>query len=140
MIDRSTCWPEAVPIPDPSTDSCVNVLINGWFTRFGIPNAVTSDRGSVFTSSLWRAVATTLGLHTHSTTAYSPEANGMVERFHRTLKAALIAHCSTSTWTDELPWVLLGLRTTPKDDDCTTAEKVYGENLTVPTDFFPSQH
>ena len=43
-----------------------------------------------------------------------------------------------ANWVDELPWVLLGIRTTPKEDiNCSTAELVYGSPLTVPGDFIP---
>ena len=36
----------------------------------------------------------------------------------------------------ELPWVLLGIRTAPKEDlGCLLAEVVYGAPLTVPGDF-----
>ncbi|KAI0241039.1 hypothetical protein LSAT2_002963, partial [Lamellibrachia satsuma] len=41
-------------------------------------------------------------------------------------------------WLDELPWVLLGIRTAPKEDlGCSSAELVYGAPLTVPGDFIP---
>ena len=137
IIDRSTRWPEAVPMSDSSSDSCVSALINSWISKFGLPDIITSDRGSVFTSSLWAALAQRLGYTTTTTTAYNPEANGMVERFHRSLKAALMARCTSSSWATELPWVLLGLRTTPKEsDNIAPAEKVYGGQLTVPADFF----
>ena len=136
-IDRSTRWPEAVPMVDASTDSCVSALIDAWISRFGLPENITSDRGSVFTSALWTQLAQRLGISTTTTTAYNPEANGIVERLHRTLKAALMSRCTSDKWKTELPWVLLGLRTTPKDaDDHAPAEKVYGDNLTVPADFF----
>ena len=37
---------------------------------------------------------------------------------------------------DHLPWVLLGIRTTPKEDlHASSAELVYGAPLTVPGDF-----
>ena len=37
---------------------------------------------------------------------------------------------------DKLPWVLLGLRTMPKDDlGVPSAEMVYGDSLTVPGEF-----
>ena len=137
IIDRSTRWPEAVPLTDASTDSCVSALIDAWISRFGLPENITSDRGSVFTSALWTQLASRLGISTTTTTSYNPEANGMVERLHRTLKAALMSRCTSERWKAELPWVLLGLRTTPKDiDDHAPAEKVYGDNLTVPADFF----
>ena len=136
-IDRSTRWPEAIPMTDATTDSCVTALIEGWIAKFGLPDIITSDRGSVFTSSLWTNIATRLGVTTTTTTAYNPEANGMIERLHRTLKAALMSRCASDVWKDELPWVLLGLRTTPREpDNFSPAERVYGESLTVPADFF----
>ena len=46
----------------------------------------------------------------------SPQANGMVERFHRQLKAALRAGCSSGDWLEHLPWVLLGLCAAPKEE------------------------
>ena len=69
-----------------------------------------------------------------TTTAYHPQANGIVERFHRTLKATLRCAVKTSqSWTRSLPWVLLGLRNAPKLETSTsTAEVVYGTPLCVP--------
>ena len=62
----------------------------------------------------------------------------MVERFHRTLKASLKARCSGNNWHTQLPWVLLGLRTMPKDGLIhSAAEMVYGQPLVVPGEFFP---
>ena len=57
----------------------------------------------------------------------------MVERFQRDLKSALRARLRGPNWIDELPWVLLGLRTAPKEDLHTSAaELVYDTVLTVP--------
>ena len=139
-IDRSTRWPEAIPMATSSSADCVAALLNGWISRFGIPDIITSDRGTQFTSTLWEQLASKLGVTATHTTSYNPEANGIVERFHRSLKAALTAACRGSNWSEELPWVLLGLRTTPKEpDDISIAEKVYGDALRVPGDFFGSR-
>jgi len=68
----------------------------------------------------------------------------MIERFHRTLKNALRARLASSDWYSHLPLVLLGLRTTPKDDTGLSAsEAVYGSPslffpLTVPGEFLGS--
>ena len=119
-----------------TTESCSSALISHWISRFGLPDQITSDRGSVFTSALWTQLSQRLGITANTTTAYNPEANGIVERLHRSLKAALMSRCTSESWSTELPWVLLGLRTTPKEDGFSTAMKVYGDNLTVPGDFF----
>ena len=47
-------------------------------------------------------------------------------------------HKSTE-WSAQLLWLLLGLRTTPKEiDNISPAERVYGETLHVPAYFFPN--
>ena len=62
-----------------------------------------------------------------------------MERFHRHLKSALRARLTGPNWIDELPWVLLGIRTAPKEDlHTSSAELVYGAPLTVPGDFVAS--
>ncbi|XP_037781839.1 uncharacterized protein LOC119578174 [Penaeus monodon] len=98
-----------------------------------------SDRGTSFTLQLWTSLGQLLGTSIHHTTAYNPEAKGMVERFHRTLKAALMSRCSNSMWFSQLLWVLLGLRTIPMERlDVFPAEMVFGGPLVVPGVFFPN--
>lgn len=76
---------------------------------------------------------TFLGSSRIRTTAYHPVANGMVERFHRQLKGSLKCHLQHSTWTEALPLVMLGIRTSLKSDlNCSAAELVYGTTLRVP--------
>jgi hypothetical protein len=59
-------------------------------------------------------------------------ANGVVERFHRALKAAIMCHADQQ-WTEALPLVLLGIRTAFKEDlQASVAELVYGEPLRLP--------
>ena len=83
-------------------------------------------------------MAENLGVKLHRTTAYHPQANGLVERFHRSMKAALRAGLTDGNWLDKLPWVMLGLRTAPKEDlQSSSAELVFGQPLRVPGDFIP---
>lgn len=60
----------------------------------------------------------------------------MIERWHRTLKNALKTH-SEKPWIEILPIVLLGLRSTVREDTkCSPAELTYGKILRLPSDFF----
>ena len=133
VVDRFTRWPEAIPLSNTITHTCAQALVTHWIARFGVPMNMYSDRGLQFTSQLWASISKLFGTKLHHTTAYHPQSNGLVERFHRHLKSALRAHLSGPNWSDELPWVLLGIRTAPKEDlDCSSAELVYGTPLTVP--------
>ncbi|KAK3892978.1 hypothetical protein Pcinc_003157 [Petrolisthes cinctipes] len=136
IMDRFTRWPEAIPLSDTTTTTCARALVSNWIARFGVPTHIYSDRGAQFTSGLWSAMAQLLGCNLHFTTSYHPQANGIVERFHRHMKTALKARLNGPDWMDELPWVLLGIRTAPKEDLATSsAELVYGAPLILPGDF-----
>ena len=138
IVDRFTRWPEAIPLADATTETCARGLIRHWIARFGVPDDLTSDRGPQFTSHLWAALNKLLGISASTTTAYHPQANGMVERFHRQLKASLKARLSGPNWMDELPLVLLGIRSAWREDiDCSAADLVYGTGLHVPGEFLP---
>ncbi|GBN07535.1 Retrovirus-related Pol polyprotein from transposon 17.6 [Araneus ventricosus] len=91
-VDRFTRWPEAFPIPDQSADTIARTFLFGWISRFGVPEKVTSDRGTNFQSNLFSSLSKFLGMELTRTTAYHPQSNGAVERFHRHLKSALMAH------------------------------------------------
>ncbi|XP_077359637.1 uncharacterized protein LOC144005384 [Festucalex cinctus] len=138
MVDRTTRWPEAVPLTSISTSDVARAFIGTWVARFGPPADLSSDRGAQFTSEVWNSIAEGLGFKLHRTSAYHPQANGLCERFHRSMKAALRAGLSDGNWVDKLPWIMLGLRTAPKEDlQCSSAELVYGQVLRVPGDFIP---
>lgn len=65
----------------------------------------------------------------------NPSYNGLVERFHRHLKAAITWHVGCS-WIESLPFVLLGIRSMYKKDlKSSTAELVYGKPLRLPGEF-----
>ncbi|XP_020297970.1 uncharacterized protein LOC109862353 [Pseudomyrmex gracilis] len=63
----------------------------------------------------------------------------MVERFHRQLKAAIKCH-QTTTWSEVLPIVLMGIRAAWKEDlQATSAEMVFGEPIRLPGQFLCEQ-
>jgi cleavage and polyadenylation specificity factor subunit 1 len=131
-VDRFTRWPEAIPIPDRTADTVARALLTGWISSFGCPKTITTDQGHQFESQLFHSLAKLCGFHLTRTTAYHPAANGLVERFHRTLKAAIMCHADQH-WTEALPLVLLAIRTSFKaDQQGSLVELVYGEPLRMP--------
>ena len=69
MIDRTTCWPEALPIADTIADTIVWTFIETWVSRFGVPITITMDRGAQFTSEAWQANLSHLGINISTTLA-----------------------------------------------------------------------
>ena len=133
MIDRSSRWLEAIPLKAMDADACVDALVAGWVARFGVPGRITSDQGRQFTSNVWHQLCERLGTTHIRTSPYHPQANGMVERAHRSLKESLKTRLACVEWPEHLPWVLLGLRAAPREDDgVSSAELVYGAPLTLP--------
>ena len=131
---------KAILLTGISAAECASAMFHGWISRFGILAGITSNRGAQFTSSLWSAICSLLKIKHKTTTAFHPQSNGMVERFHRQLKNSLSAHLGSSDWFEHLPWVLLGLNTSPREDSATSAsEAVYGSALTLPGQFLEVQ-
>ena len=103
MIDRTTRWAEAIPIENMTADTVLQTFLECWVSRFRIPLTVTSDRGAQFTSQLWHTTLQRLGIRVSITTAYHPQANGVVERFHRTLKERPLVRRSFEPIVDAFP-------------------------------------
>ena len=110
MVDRFTCWPEAIPMPDATVKTCARALLFNWVARFGVLADISTDRGPQFTVNLWNMLVHLLGVRLYRTCTYHPQANDLVERFHRHLKNSLMARPKDFNWENALPCVLLGIR------------------------------
>lgn len=136
IIDRFSRWTEAIPLTEITAQSVSRKLIEVWISRFGVPLRITTDQGRQFESYLFCELMHLLGIDHLRTTAYHPQANGIIERWHRTLKASIMCR-NNENWSTELPIILLGLRSTYKEDiDSTPAEMLYGKTLLIPGQFF----
>ncbi len=128
------------PLSDTSVEVCAKALTFTWISRFGVPETITSDHGPQFTSNLWFKLCEMLHISHKQTTADHPESNGAVERLHRRLKDALRARAAAATWSEELPFVLLGLRAQPREDTgLSLAEAVFGAPIVLPNEFLQNE-
>ncbi|BHF77003.1 hypothetical protein SprV_0502010500 [Sparganum proliferum] len=134
--DRFSRWPVAAPIPDISAETVTKAFLTHWVSKFGVPATVTTDRGYQFESTLFRELTSLLGTNRIRTTGYHPQANGLIERFHRQLETALMTQPDPSRWPDHLPLVMSSLRSTLKADiGCTEADLAYGTCRRPPGDY-----
>ena len=138
IIDRASRWTEAFPLRTQSANSCLKYVLQ-WISRYGLPESIVTDRGTNFTSDLWHEVIKKLGIKLQHVTAYNPEANGIIERFHRTLKTALASSTVEADWSKKLPWVMLALHATPHAAlGSSPSEAVFGKCPRLPADILPT--
>ena len=140
-VDRLSRWPVAIPLCDITTQSVIDAFAYGIVAIFGVPESITTDNGSQFTSAMWKQLMDVWGIRSHFTTTYHPEANGLVERFHRRLKESLKALSTEEPeqWFWKLPCSLLAIRTTLKPDiGASPSDLVFGEGLAVPGELIGS--
>ena len=139
VVDRFSRWPVAIPMKGITAEECAQSLLTGWIQYYGVPSSIVTDRGRQFTSSLWENLCILLGSEHHTSTAYHPQSNGLVERFHRQLKSSLMSILDKNElWHDKLPLVMLGIRTSVKEDlQVSSADILYGQPVVLPGAFFP---
>jgi transposase InsO family protein len=108
-------------------------LLTGWISHIGCPQT-TTDQKWQFELQLFQSLAKMCGIQLSWTTAHHPAVSRPLEPFHQTLKAAIMCHADQQ-WTEVLPLVLLGIRTSFKEDlQASVAELVYGEPLRIPSE------
>ncbi len=110
--DYFTKWPEAFALPDQQALTVAEVLVNKFFTRFGIPMELHSDQGRNFESETFQEVCRLLGINKTRTTPYHPQSDGMVERFNKTIEygLAMFVNAHHSGWDMHISHLLMAYR------------------------------
>ena len=121
---------------DMTAPTVARAFFNNWIFRFGSPALITTDQGGQFESDFFTELLKIMGIDRTHTTPYHPRSNGLVEKWHRHLKASLMCCALSTEWYSFLPSVLLGLRTVVRlDTGLSPAEMLFGQALRIPGDF-----
>ncbi len=89
IMDRFSKYAVVVPLSDIRADTVVQAILEKWVFVYGAPKRILSDNGTQFSSIIWKLVMMTIKTKIAFTTAYNPQANGMIERFHDFVKKRL---------------------------------------------------
>ena len=114
------------------TDS--NKLLLHWKGPYEVDEMLT-DCGSQFTAEVMKEVSRLLSLQQITTTPYHPICNGLIERFHMTLKQMLRRMCAErpKDWDKYLPALLFAIREVPQESlGFSPFELLYGRNVKGP--------
>ena len=111
IMCTSTRFPEAVPLRNIRIPKTVKALIR-FFTLFGLPRFVQSDQVSNFMCGIFQEVMFQLGVKQMKSSAYHPQSQGALERFHQTLKSMLRVYYfqRKKDWDEGIPLLLFAMR------------------------------
>jgi transposase InsO family protein len=95
VVDRYTKMARYIPC-NKTVDAIelASILEDEIFGKFGPPNGIVSDRGSVFTSTYWSNICYHLKIKRRLSTAFHPQTDGLMEGQNQTLEAYLRAYCN----------------------------------------------
>ena len=93
MIDYATRYLEAVALPGIETERVAEALVE-MFSRVGIPDEMLTDCGCQLTAEVMKEISQLLSLQQITTTPYHPTCNGLIKRYHMTLKQMLRTMCA----------------------------------------------
>lgn len=84
VMCQNTRYPAAYPLRSITTRAIVKAMTQ-FISVFGIPRVIQSDQGSNFTSHMFKEVLQQLGVKQNQSSAYHPQSQGALERFHQSL-------------------------------------------------------
>ncbi|XP_024630434.2 uncharacterized protein [Medicago truncatula] len=88
-IDYFTKWIEAIPLKDVTQEEVISFIQEFIIYRFGIPETITTDQGSVFTGRKMAKFAEDTGFKLLTSTPYYAQANGQVKAANKNIIAII---------------------------------------------------
>ena len=148
-IDRFSRFVRLIPLQTITGENVAVEFRANWILKHGVPRQILSDRGSQFTGYIFRILCNLFGIKKQFTTAYHPQTNGMIERFHRFLKERLrciafdneLDFMKGDDWDIFLPEIEFAYNNTKNEMTGTAPyEVIYGHILRTPSDTILKQN
>ena len=131
-----TKWPEAYALPNHEATTVAGVLVEQFFSRFGVQPELHSDQGREFESGVFQECCKLLGVGKTRTTL-RPQSDGLVERLNQTLVQELATCCQETqgNWDRMLPLMLMAYRSAEHEvTQYTPARLMLGREIRLPVD------
>ena len=135
IMDFASRFPEAIPVRSIDAETTADHLIQ-FMLRHGFPKEILSDRGGNFMSKLMEEILKRLGIKHIKSSPYHPQSNGILERWHATVKAMLRkSGRGKKNWDRTIPLLLFASREAIHD----STGFVYGRPVRGPLDVIREQ-
>ncbi|CAK9292277.1 unnamed protein product [Gordionus sp. m RMFG-2023] len=133
-VDYFSKYIEAQSLKDKTAHS-VTLFLYSLLCRHGRVKVQINDQGREFVNQVSNEYHKLVGTHQRVTSAYHPQANGMVERANRTLQNSLLK-CTKGNqkdWPGVLPGIVFAYNTsTHESSKFTPYEMMYGRKALLP--------
>ena len=137
ITEYLTKWPEAAALKDQKAVTIAEQYIELIVSRHGCPNALLSDRGANFVSSVMKEICRLTQTQKIQTTSFHPQTDGQCERMNGTLIQTLsfMVEAKQTNWDDMLCFALMAYRASVH---ATTKQSpfymLYGRTMRLPSD------
>lgn len=114
IVDAFTKFVNMRPVRVTKTSTAIRIF-KEYFSLFGTPSRLITDRGSCFTSAKFKEFIEKLHIKHILNAVATPRANGQVERYNRTISDALSTKCHGQTensWNEYIGDIQLGINST----------------------------
>lgn len=133
--DDLTKYSLAIPIPQHDAKTIAKEFVEKFVCSYGAPQSLVTDQGADFMGKVFSACCKLLKIEKFHTTAYHPQADGALERSHRTLAEYLRHYVDQNVqdWDDYVPYAMFVYNTTPHTTtNRQPYELLYGKPAEVP--------
>jgi hypothetical protein len=133
--DYFTKWVEAIPLKKVTSENMVEFVKEHIINRFGIPQIITTDQGTQFTSSEFRDFAESMGIKLLNSSPYYAQANGQAEASNKIMIKIIQKKIDQKPrrWHSALNEALWAYRMAPHGPTQTSPyELVYGHHAILP--------
>ena len=136
MIDDLTRYLVAVPLKKMDAITVSDALINNFILIYGTPKTILTDMGTNFISQIFLNICKLFKIKKLNCSAYHPETNGVLERYHRNLKTYLrmfVEEKGTTNWCKLISYATFSYNTQIHSSiNFTPFELVFGKIANIP--------
>jgi len=113
LVDSYSKWMEAYAIPNMEAKTVAEKLVQEFFSRFGVPLFIKSDRGRQFECELFKELCCMYEMEHSMSSPRHPEGNSRVERMVKVVGNLIAAFCtSQKEWDEDLLLLTMAYRST----------------------------
>ena len=137
LTDAFSKYSQAFITPNQKSLTIAKILVEKWFSAFGIPARIHSNQGRSFNNEIIASLCKMYGIKQSTTTPYNPHSNSQCEHFNITLFGLMrsLDQGQKPNWPNYLPSLVFAYNATPHSTmGYQPYELMFGHKAPMPCD------